>query len=958
MQSGLTNEIFRSLPGRLALVASLCALAVAFLPSGGAGEPPAFYSPLHSALEILAIVVSGAIGVLVWESRAYRNLQTLYLGGAFLVVAWLDLAHLFAYGGFPGRSLIEREQGAIDFWLAARMTTALALIYFALRVPKPVMPTAVQRSRMLLVTSAFAAAVTVLLIVRPAFLPSTVSGIHQLTPFKIHAEWVIVFLFAGAAIMLARRYGETRDANDPWLAAAAWGMGLGESMLILYADEADLMNLFGHLLRVVACALAYRALVSQIVHLPYERLAAESVRNHTVLDTVHDGIIVIDRNGQIVEANLAFAEMLGWPQSDVRRLSADDFIPPGRLPTIGAMIEQLSTGERIAPFETQFMRKDGSLVDLELAVNRAALPGEEEYLVVAARPIADRKATASMRLASEVFLHAHIGLLVTDATGHIVDLNPTASEITGYSRQELLGKLPSVLKSGRHNQAFYEALWQSLLKEGFWSGEICNRRKSGELYYEQLSISAIRHGEGGGVSYLAVFSDITLRKLAEDKMRSIAHFDSLTGLPNRLLLADRLDQAIAHNARNDKLLAICFMDLDGFKQVNDSLGHEAGDQLLREVALRLQAMLRASDTVARLGGDEFVMLIANLDSEEECCQALDRVLTNISTPYILAGNVPSEISVSIGVTLYPNDSSDPDTLLRHADHAMYAAKQAGKNCYQLFDARMEERLQARQDTLRRVARGLAAEQFQLHYQPKVDYRAGQVVGVEALIRWNHPVLGMLSPSEFLPLLEDDDLALTLGEWVFREALRQGRRWQAQGLALKLSVNAFPRQLQRPNFAEMIAKAISECWPEMPRGTLIVEIPETSALLELEGIQKALQACRHIGVGFSLDDFGTGYASLSYLRKLTADELKIDQSFIRDMLIDAEDLSIIDGVIGLGRAFHMNVVAEGVEAENQADHLLDLGCTIMQGYYFAKPMPADILADWLKDASDNVPWKRP
>jgi diguanylate cyclase (GGDEF)-like protein len=421
------------------------------------------------------------------------------------------------------------------------------------------------------------------------------------------------------------------------------------------------------------------------------------------------------------------------------------------------------------------------------------------------------------------------------------------------------------------------------------------------------------------------------------------------------LLADRLNQAIAQNQRNKKILAICFMDLDGFKLINDSLGHEAGDLMLKEVGTRLQSLLRGSDTVARLGGDEFVMLISDLGTEEECSQALQRILQSIATPYALVGDTLSEISVSIGVTLYPADSSDPDTLLRHADHAMYAAKQAGKNCFQLFDARMEQRLQARQETLRRVARGLTAGQFLLHYQPKVDCRSNQVIGVEALIRWNHPILGNLTPNEFLPLLEDDDLALSLGEWVFREALRQGRLWAAEGIDLCISVNAFPRQLQRPNFPDIVAKAVADLWPDLPPGKFMIEITETAALRELDSIQKTIQACREFGVAFSLDDFGTGYSSLSYLRQLTVDELKIDQSFVRDMLVDTEDMSIINGLIGLGRAFDLKVVAEGVETDAHIHRLLEQGCNIMQGYGIARPMPAEKLGPWLIEFSEHPVW---
>jgi len=943
----MLNERFtnamQSRPGRLVLVATLLAILAAVavrlgLPGGGTGNPA-----LGVIFEIFSVIVGCMIAALVWESRDHRSRGSLLLGCAFLAVAWLSLAHLLSYPGMPPFFTPSSLDKAAGFGLAARLTAALALLLFALRgaQPKPAEP---KHGPWLLAASlAYCFGFTWLLLAHPEIAPAS--------PLWNAASSVLMLLAGGGAALLSRRFVSHRHPFDIWLAAAAWIMLLAESFgAIGWADPGP-HDLPAHAFKALAYLLIYRAMVVHIVHQPYARLAAESSRNRSILETSLDGIHLIDLEGKVIDSNPAFAEMLGYSPEEIRRLHVADLEAEGGPSEIAAVIERLCQGESNALFETRLRRKDGSLIDAEIAISLARLP-DRQFLVVVARNLADRKAKDSLRLAGEVFEHAHVGLLITDADARIVELNPTASEITGYDRAEMLGQRPSVLKSGRHDDNFYQEMWASLLAKGFWSGEICNRRKNGELYYELLSITAIRNRADRHVNYLAVFSDITGRKLAEDRMREIAHFDALTGLPNRLLLADRLNQAIAHSQRSDKLLAICFLDLDGFKQINDSLGHEAGDLLLKEVAIRLQAMLRGSDTVARLGGDEFVMLISGLASEEECCLALDRVLHSIATPYALVGDTLSELSVSIGATLYPADASDPDTLLRHADHAMYAAKQAGKNCYQLFDAHMEQRLQARHDTLRRVARGLAAGQFQLHYQPKVDYRSNTVVGVEALIRWNHPILGKLTPNEFLPLLEDDDLALELGEWVFREAIRQGCQWHGEGIDLCISVNAFPRQLQRPNFPEVVARAVSEVWPTLPAGQLMIEITESAALRELDSVQKAIQECRQLGIAFSLDDFGTGYASLSYLRQLTVDELKIDQSFVRDMLSDAEDLSIINGLIGLGNAFNLKVIAEGVETDAHIQRLLELGCDIMQGYGIARPMPAAQLLAWLQEFSNH------
>jgi len=954
MQKGQVHSLYSSLPVRLATFASLLTVFALFLPGTSYIQTSNVYLPSHTALETISVIICSAIFALAWESRTHRSQGTLILACGFLAVACLDFTHLLSYAGMPDLITPSSTQKAINFWLAARLTAAISLLIFALRTSQPNAASSGRGRWLLLGSLSYSTAIILTLLAFPEFIPNSFIPGTGLTPFKIGMEWLVISLNVAATIYLVRRHLAHRHPFDLWLAAASWVMALAEIFYSFYATSTDLFYLLSHFFKIAAYLLAYRALVTNIVHQPYEKLAFEAERNRTILETAQDGIHLVNMEGRVIDANAAFTEMLGYTADEIRQLHVSDFEATKSPAEIVELIEQLRQDKTSALIETRLRRKDGKLIDAEISVNLAQISGEE-FLVVAARDITNRKITDSLRLAGKVFKNAHVGLLITDTEGNIVEVNPTACEITGFEYEELIGKNPSVFKSGQHPEFFYKDMWAALLAEGFWSSEICNRRKNGELYHELLSITAIRDRHDQPINYLAVFSDITRRKLAEDKMRQIAHFDALTGLPNRLLLADRLDQAIAQNQRNKKILAICFMDLDGFKLINDTLGHEAGDDLLKEVSTRLQSLLRGSDTVARLGGDEFVMLISDLGSEDECNLALQRILQSVATPYALVGNTISEISVSIGVTLYPADSSDTDTLLRHADHAMYAAKQAGKNCFQLFDARMEQRLQARQETLRRVARGLSAGQFQLHYQPKVDCRNNHVIGVEALIRWNHPILGNLTPNEFLPLLEDDDLALSLGEWVFREALRQGRLWAAEGIDLCISVNAFPRQLQRPNFPDMVAKAIADLWPELPPGKFMIEITETAALRELDSIQKNIQACRELSIAFSLDDFGTGYSSLSYLRQLTVDELKIDQSFVRDMLVDAEDMSIINGLIGLGRAFDLKVVAEGVETEAHINSLLEQGCNIMQGYCIARPMPAEKLGQWLKEFSDHPTW---
>ncbi len=578
-------------------------------------------------------------------------------------------------------------------------------------------------------------------------------------------------------------------------------------------------------------------------------------------------------------------------------------------------------------------------------------PGDEQSLgrvLISLVDITERKQNEEqLRLAASVFANSQEGILISDADNRIIDVNPAFTRLTGYSRQEVLGEDPKLLSSGKHDSDFYADMWESINRRGEWRGEIWNKRKSGEVYAELLSIGAVKDDDGRLQHYVGAFTDITLLKQHEADLDRIAHYDVLTSVPNRRLLDDRMEQAIARARRHGKSLAVCYLDLDGFKPINDQYGHEAGDHVLVEIARRLQSVSRSDDTVARLGGDEFVLLWNDIGAEADCVQGLERVLEKVAEP-ILVGDEPMSVSASIGVTLYPDDDVDPDSLLRHADHAMYSAKQLGKNRYQMFDSRLERQITARVDFLDKVARALDEGQFELFYQPKVDYMAGKVEGVEALIRWNDPILGLVGPKEFLPLIENDNLALRMGRWVMEQTVRQAKIWDAMGIKIPISANVFPRHLKYRTFSADLRQAIKSQWPEIPRGRLQMEIVESSVLEELEPVEKVIQECREMGVGFSLDDFGTGYSSLVYLRRLSIDELKIDQSFVRDMLDDPGDQAIVISVIGLGQAFGLRVVAEGVETARHAWYLMNLGCEVVQGFALGRPMPASAFEAWYED----------
>lgn len=561
-----------------------------------------------------------------------------------------------------------------------------------------------------------------------------------------------------------------------------------------------------------------------------------------------------------------------------------------------------------------------------------------------------------LNLAASVFTHAREAIAITDPFGVVVEINQTFTRITGYPRDEVLGQNIRILQSGRQGKAFYAAMWQALISTGHWTGEIWNRRKSGELYAEMLTISAVR-GPGGEVSnYVALFTDITTMKEQQRKLEKIAHYDPLTGLPNRVLLADLLQQAMAQALEKGTTLAVVYLDLDGFKAINDRHGHAVGDEVLVKVATRLKGGLRDKDILARIGGDEFVAVLVDFESGNDYEPILTRLLEAASHPALFSSEW-LQVSASIGMTVFPQDRVDADQLMRHADQAMYVAKQNGKNRFHRFDVLQDEAIKSHRAIQERIKLALLQGEFELYYQPKVTMNTGVVLGAEALLRWNHPEKGLLSPQAFLPAIDNHPLSEALGEWVIEQALQQLQRWQSQGLDFALSVNISAHHLQSEHFASRLA-AILAAHPSIAPSSLELEILESSALQDLEQVSGVMQACHRLGVRFALDDFGTGYSSLSYLKHLPVDVLKIDQSFVRDMLEDSTDLAIVKGVIGLASAFQRAIIAEGVETAEQGQALISLGCVAGQGYRIAKPMPAMRFTEWQEHWEPPAGWTSP
>lgn len=553
----------------------------------------------------------------------------------------------------------------------------------------------------------------------------------------------------------------------------------------------------------------------------------------------------------------------------------------------------------------------------------------------------------NLRLAAVTF-NSQEGILVTDANRIILKVNQAFTDVTGYTSEEVVGKTPSILNSGRQDNEFYRRMFEALDRNSCWQGEIWNRRKNGEIYPEFLAITAVRDTNSNTTHYVGVFNDISKSKAAADEIRQLAFYDPLTGLPNRRLLLDRLQQALASSSRSGMEGALLFIDLDNFKTLNDTLGHDMGDLLLEQAAQRLLSCVREEDTVARLGGDEFVVMLKDLSNEPivaaEKTEAVgQKILVSLNHPYQLAAHMYLN-SPSIGATLFGVSNQSQEELLKQADIAMYQAKKDGRNTLRFFDPLMQDTINARVVLENELRIALESHQFRLYYQIQVDgVRKDDFhhpLGVEALIRWVHPERGVIFPAQFIPLAEESGLILAIGQWVLETACAQLKSWQqdARTSDLVLAVNVSAKQFRQSNFVVQVQDAIQR-YTINPK-LLKLELTESLLLESVEDTIATMSILKGIGVQFSLDDFGTSYSSLQYLKRLPLDQLKIDQSFVRDLASDSSDKAIVRTIIAMAQSLNLNVIAEGVETEEQRQLLMGKGCTHFQGYLFSEPVPIE------------------
>ncbi|MDD5384917.1 MAG: EAL domain-containing protein [Gallionella sp.] len=670
-------------------------------------------------------------------------------------------------------------------------------------------------------------------------------------------------------------------------------------------------------------------------------------RQQQILDQIHDSVIAMDLSGYITGWNKGAEQQFGYTAEEaigknILFLYADE--------DENALFHEAFLEHGGREIVVKRRKKSGEVfwASLSLSLSRDAR-GNPTAILGYLVDITERlKAEAELRLQAAIFEYSDEGIIVTDVTKRILSVNRSFTKITGYEAHEAIGQLPSILKSGLHDQAFYNEMNASIADNGLWIGELCNRRKNGENFPVWMSISGVHNKDGVITHYFSVFTDLTERKNAEQQIYRLAYYDALTGLPNRAKLYTLLRQTLLEAQRNKAHGAILFIDLDRFKQINDSLGHAHGDILLKEVARRLSASLRGEDIIARIGGDEFVVALVDIAKHEDASIVAQKILDNLSLPVMVEGH-ELQISASIGISVYPDNGDDAETLIKNADIAMYRAKQGEvHDGYLFFSPDMNKRAMERLKLESNLRRALERNELILYYQPQQNLQSGKIIGAEVLLRWNHPGTGMIPPATFIPLAEETGLIIPIGQWILETVCARNKEWQRAGLPIvKLAVNISAKQF-RPTLPRLVAEILAR--HELDARFLELEITESMIMQNVEGVIAMMDDFQQLGTGLSLDDFGTGYSSLSYLKRFPIDKLKIDQSFVRGVTKDTDDEAITRAIISLSKNLGLRVIAEGVETEEQLAFLRSAGCEEIQGYYYSRPLPEDDFVKFLQSAN--------
>lgn len=682
-----------------------------------------------------------------------------------------------------------------------------------------------------------------------------------------------------------------------------------------------------------------------------QELRENERHQRAILENIADGILITNEQGKIISSNPAAEKIFGYTQTELKDSSVNSLMEydvaakhDGFLRSYQGHSEPVSIG---VTSELVAKRKNNTLFPIEITVTKMLINDEVQLIAILRDVTERRKSEEQLRLADKIFESNNEGIVITDPSTGILRVNKAFLSITGYSEKEVLGEKIKLLASGRHDEHFYSEIWNCLKNEGHWKGEIWNRRKSGEIYPEWLSISPVYNQDNKVVNYVGIFSDITEKKEAEKRIFQMAHYDELTGVLNRAMFNIELSKEIQLTKNNLNSLAILYIDLDHFKKINDTFGHPIGDEVLCIIANRLTSILRGTDKVCRIGGDEFVVLLSNIDQIEHVSKIAKNIIEKLRLPIEL-NNRELFLGASIGVALYPQDAIEVDDLIRNADAALFMAKNSGRNNYQFYSNEMNAKASERLELESSLHRALDSQEFVLHYQPQIDLQEKKIIGVEALVRWMHPELGLVPPIDFIPVLEETGMIIPVGEWILFKACLQAKSWQEAGLGyIRIAVNISPHQFLYSDIVSTVDDALKISG--LPAHLLELEITEGSIMTNTEDNIRLLQKFSDMGVKLSIDDFGTGYSSLAYLKRLPINTLKIDQSFVKNMHLDKNDENIVKAIISLGKSLDIRSIAEGVEEAEHLKQLEMMGCNEAQGYYISRPLSEDtLLSYFMKD----------
>jgi diguanylate cyclase (GGDEF)-like protein/PAS domain S-box-containing protein len=911
----------------------------------------------HILLETISIIVAMQVVGVGWNTFKHESFGNLvFLSILFLSVAIFDFSHLLSYNGMPQYITLNNPDKSIYFWLFARLVSSMGLLVFAIYSFSFVKST---KTHYILFTIVLALTIA---LHWPLLYPELITNLFfssqdGLTNLKIYTEYFIIALNLVTALVLLKAMKEKLSYPAAYLFASVLIMAMSEFFFTMYTEISDIYNLFGHIYKVIAYFLIYRSIYIAAVRKPYKDLDIVQKKLHEKnlwLDNIIDNIpnmvfvknisdfrfVLLNKMGENL-TGLSRNQFIGSTDYDLFPKEEADFFRQKDKQTIelGSILDvseeelETSNGKRIL-HTSKLVLKDQN--------NNPA------YILGISEDITDKKYFEDKLLKLSLAVEQNPNsIIITDIDGNIEYVNEKFTTLTGYSFDEVKGQNPKILKSNKTPKETYDEMWSTLTRGDIWKGELINIKKDKSTYVEWATISPVKQANGLVTNYVAIKEDITQVKIDQDRIEHLAHFDQLTGIPNRVLLNDRVKYLLSMSQRNNQYMTVMFLDIDHFKDINDTLGHTVGDQLLVEFAKKLQNSIRAQDTVARLGGDEFIMLFPNTNSVE-AAHLVTKLIKVISVPLQLEMHELS-ITPSIGISIYPDDGEDFETLLKHADTAMYRVKNTTRNGFRFYTEDMQEHMERNLELSNALRYALKDQQLELHYQPQISIDDGHLIGAEALLRWTHPGLGIISPAEFIPIAEESGLIIEIGEWILRTAVFQIKEWIDSGLTpIILAVNISAVQFRNKNLSKLIMNILNEA--QVPPEYLEIELTEATMMADPEVGISIMNELYEKGIRMSIDDFGTGYSSLSYLKKFKAYKLKIDQSFVQDIVDDEDNRSIVSAIIDMASNLGLQTIAEGVETSDQLAFLRLHGCNAVQGYYFSKPVPSDEFVKFIKTLS--------